>query len=75
MRILVVSAIVVLSIGTWTLAFRPQPLHGADASSDVRTPVLIAGPILRAAPRNNLDVPVTRRLVAEVERKTKLRKS
>lgn len=31
----------------------------------------IAGPILRAAPRHNLDVPVTRRLVAEVERKTR----
>lgn len=31
----------------------------------------IAGPILRAAPRHNLDVPVTRRLVAEVERKNK----
>jgi 2-dehydropantoate 2-reductase len=35
----------------------------------------IAGPILRAAPRHNLDVPVTRRLVAEVERKTSLRRS
>jgi 2-dehydropantoate 2-reductase len=35
----------------------------------------IAGPILRAAPRHNLDVPVTRRLVAEVERKTNARRS
>ena len=34
----------------------------------------IAGPILRAAPRHNLDVPVTRRLVAEIERKTNLRR-
>lgn len=34
----------------------------------------IAGPILRAAPRYNLDVPITRRLVAEVERRTNLRK-
>src|SRR5712691_9820345 len=32
----------------------------------------IAGPFLRAAPRHNLDVPVTRRLVAEVERRTSL---
>jgi 2-dehydropantoate 2-reductase len=29
----------------------------------------IAGPILRAAPRQNVDVPVTRRLVADVERR------
>jgi len=35
----------------------------------------ITGPILRAAPRHKLDVPVTRRLVAEVERKTNLRRS
>ena len=41
MKILVVSAIVVLSIGAWTLAFAPQPLHGSDAGSDVRTPVLV----------------------------------
>ena len=34
----------------------------------------IAGPILRAAPRHNLDVPITRRLVAEVERRTNLRR-
>jgi len=34
----------------------------------------IAGPILRAAPRYNLDVPVTRRLVAEVERRIGLRR-
>jgi hypothetical protein len=41
MKILVVSAIVVISIGAWTLAFAPQPLHGSDAGSDVRTPVLV----------------------------------
>jgi 2-dehydropantoate 2-reductase len=35
----------------------------------------IAGPILRAAPRHNLDVPVTRRLVAEVERRMNLRRA
>jgi 2-dehydropantoate 2-reductase len=35
----------------------------------------IAGPILRAAPRHNLDVPITRRLVAEVERKANPRRS
>ena len=35
----------------------------------------IAGPILRAAPRHNLDVPVTRRLVAEVEQKANPRRS
>jgi len=35
----------------------------------------IAGPILRRAPRHNLDVPVTRRLVAEVERRTNLRRA
>ena len=29
----------------------------------------IAGPILRAGPRHNVDVPVTRRLVADVERR------
>jgi len=34
----------------------------------------IAGPILRAAPRHNLNVSVTRRLVAEVERETNLRR-
>jgi 2-dehydropantoate 2-reductase len=34
----------------------------------------ITGPILRAAPRHNLDVPVTRGLVAEVERQTNLRR-
>jgi len=32
----------------------------------------VAGPILRAALRHGLDVPVTRRLVAEVERRAKL---
>jgi hypothetical protein len=40
-KILVVSAIVVISIGAWTLAFAPQPLHGSDPGSDVRTPVLV----------------------------------
>ena len=35
----------------------------------------IAGPILRRAPGRNLDVPVTRRLVAEVERRTNLRRA
>jgi 2-dehydropantoate 2-reductase len=34
----------------------------------------IAGPILRRAPLHNLDVPITRRLVAEVERRTNLRR-
>ena len=41
MKIPVVSVIVVLSIGAWILAFASQPLHGADAGSDVRTPVLV----------------------------------
>ena len=41
MKILVVSATVVLSIGAWTLAFALQPLRGSDAGSDVRTPVLV----------------------------------
>jgi 2-dehydropantoate 2-reductase len=35
----------------------------------------IAGPILRRAPGHNLDVFVTRRLVAEVERRTNLRRA
>lgn len=35
----------------------------------------IAGPILRAAPRHNLDVPITRRLVAEVARRANLRRA
>jgi len=34
----------------------------------------IAGPIVRAAPRHSLDVPAIRRMVAEVERKTNVRK-
>lgn len=41
MKIPVVSVMVVLSIGAWMLAFAPQRLHGADAGSDVRTPVLV----------------------------------
>ncbi len=41
MKITVVSVIVVLSIGAWILALAPQPLHGSDAGTDVRTPVLV----------------------------------
>jgi hypothetical protein len=41
MKIPVVSVAVVLSIGAWMLAFASQPLHGSDAGSDVRTPVLV----------------------------------
>ena len=41
MKIPVVSVMVVLSIGAWMLAFAPQRLRGADAGSDVRTPVLV----------------------------------
>jgi hypothetical protein len=41
MKIPVVSVMVVLSIGAWMLALAPQRLHGADAGSDVRTPVLV----------------------------------
>jgi hypothetical protein len=41
MEIPIVSVAVVLSIGAWMLALAPQPLHGADAGSDVRTPVLV----------------------------------
>src|SRR5260370_25094712 len=32
---------VVLLVGTWMLTLTPQPLHGSDAGSDVRTPVLV----------------------------------
>ncbi len=41
MKIPVVSVMVVLLIGTWILTLTPQPLHGSDAGSDVRTPVLV----------------------------------
>jgi hypothetical protein len=41
MKIPVISVIVILSIGAWTLVFAPQRLHGGDAGSDVRTPVLV----------------------------------
>ena len=41
MKIPVVSVMVVLSIGAWMLAFAPQRLHGADAGSNVRIPVLV----------------------------------
>ena len=41
MKIPILSAIVVLSTGAWMLAFAPQRLHGADAGTGVRTPVLV----------------------------------
>jgi hypothetical protein len=41
MKIPVVSVMMVLLIGTWVLTLTPQPLHGSDAGSDVRTPVLV----------------------------------
>jgi hypothetical protein len=41
MRTPLASVVVVLSIVAWMLAFAPQRLHGADAGSDVRTPVLV----------------------------------
>jgi hypothetical protein len=41
MKIPLVSVIAMLSIGGWILALRPQPLHGSDGGSDVRTPVLV----------------------------------
>jgi hypothetical protein len=41
MKIPLVLVIGVLSIGTSILALRPQPLHGSDAGSDARTPLLV----------------------------------
>jgi hypothetical protein len=41
MKIPLISVMVVLSIGAWMLAFVSQRLHGADAGSNVRTPVLV----------------------------------
>jgi hypothetical protein len=41
MKIPVISVMVVLSIGAWMLAFVSQRLHGVDAGSNARTPVLV----------------------------------
>jgi hypothetical protein len=41
MRIPAIAVMVVLSIGAWILAVTPQSLHGSDAGSEARTPVLV----------------------------------
>src|ERR1700757_5525461 len=41
MRISAIAAMVVLSIGAWTLAATPQPLRGSAVGSETRTPVLV----------------------------------